>query len=109
MTLQDGVKGTRDKKVCVFAIGVLYFYYSIYLTCVLWFIMYFLSLDKLADLLIYLSLHMMSSISVKLVHVSQSVSVWIGKQLCNSKATTSMKLQLLKLMHQLLMSELRKQ
>ena len=83
MGRQDGVKGIKHKEVCVLGIGLLHVYYTIYFYYLLLFVIYVLSLDKLGDLLMYYSLSMMCCISVELVHVCQTVGVWIGKWLPN--------------------------
>ena len=77
----DDVKGIRHKEVCVLRIGLMYMYHSMYFYYLLLFIIYVLSLDKLEDLLMYLSLSVTRCISAKLFHVSQTVGVLIGKQL----------------------------
>ena len=66
MGRQDGVKGIRHKEVFVLRIGLMHVYYSIYFYYLLLFIIHILSLDKLGDLLMYLSLSMMRCISAEL-------------------------------------------
>ena len=83
MGRQDGVKGIRHKKVCVLRIGLIHVYYSMYFYYLLLFIIHVLSMDKLGDLLMYLSLSMMCCISAELLCVCQTVGVWIGKWLPN--------------------------
>ena len=78
---QDGVKGIRHKQVCVLRIGLMHSYHSIYFHYLLSFVIHILSLDKLGDLLMYLSLSVIRCISAELLHVCQSVGVWIGKGL----------------------------
>ena len=56
---------------------LMYFYYR------LLFIIHVLSLDKLRDLLMYLSLRVTRRISAELSYVCQTVGVWIGKWLSN--------------------------
>ena len=57
----------------------MYVYYSMYFYYLLLFVMHVLSLDKLEDLLIYLSLSVMRCISAELLYACQTVGVWIGK------------------------------
>ena len=75
----DDVKGIRHKQVCVLRIGLMHVYYSMYFYCLLLFIIHVLSLDKLGDLLMYLSLSVMRYILADLSYVCQTVGVWIGK------------------------------
>ena len=79
MGRQDEVKGIRHKKVCVLRIGLIHVYYSIYFYYLLLFVIHVLSLDKLGDLPMYLSLSMMCCISAELLYICQTVGVWIGK------------------------------
>ena len=81
MGRQDGVKGIRHKEVYVFRIGLMHVYYSMYFYYLLLFIIYELSLGKLGDLLMYLSLSVMRCISADLLYICQTVGVWIGKWL----------------------------
>ena len=83
MRRQDGVKEIRYKEVCVLRIGLMYIYYLIYFYYLLFFVIHVLSLDKLRDLLMYLSLSMMRRISAELSHVCQPAGVSIGKWLAN--------------------------
>ena len=83
MGRQDGVKSIRHKEVCVLRIGLMHVYYSIHFYYLLLFIIHVLSLNKLKDLLMYLSLSVMRCISVELSYVCQTVGVWIGKWLPN--------------------------
>ena len=69
MGRQDGVKGIRHKEVCVFKIGHMHVYYSMYFYYLLLFVIHVLSLDKLRDLLMYLSLSMMRGISGELSYI----------------------------------------
>ena len=55
MRRQDGVKGIRYKEVCVFRIGLMHVYYLVGFYYLLLFVIHMLSLDKLKDLLMYLS------------------------------------------------------
>ena len=83
MGRQEGVKGIRHKEVCVLRIGLMHVYYSMYFYYLLLFVIYMLSLDKLRDLLMYLSLSVIRCISAELLYVCQTVGVWIGKGLPN--------------------------
>ena len=83
MGRQDGVKVIRHKEVCVLRIGLMHVYYSMYFYYLLWFVIQMLLLDKLGDLLMYLSLSVMRCISVELLYICQTVGVWIGKWLPN--------------------------
>ena len=76
---QDGVKGIRHKEVCVLRIGLMHSYHSMYFYYLLYFVIHKLSLDKLGDLLMYLSLSVMCCISGELFHVYQTVGVLIGQ------------------------------
>ena len=58
-------------------------YHSMYFHYLLSLVVHALLLDKLGDLLMYLSLSMMHRISAELLHVCQTVIVWIGKWLPN--------------------------
>ena len=64
-------------------IGLIHVYYSMYFYYLLLCVIYVLSLDKLCDLLMYLSLSVMCCISAELSYVCQTVGVWIGKWLPN--------------------------
>ena len=75
MGRQDGVKGIRYKKVCVLRIGLMCVCYSIYFYYFLLFIIHVLSLDKLGDLLMHLSLSVMHCISADLSYVCETVGV----------------------------------
>ena len=66
MGRQDDVKGIRDKEVCVLRIGLMHVYHSMYFYYLLFFVSHVLSLDKLGDLPMYLSLRMMLCISAEL-------------------------------------------
>ena len=79
MGRQDGVKGISHKEVCVLRIGLMHVYHSMYFHYLLLFVIYVLSLDKLGDLLMYLSLSVMCCISAELSCVCQTVDTWIGK------------------------------
>ena len=83
MGRQEGVKGIRHKEVCVLRIGLMHVYYSMYFYYLLLFVIYMLSLDKLRDLLMYLSLSVMRCISAELLYVYHTVGVWIRKWLPN--------------------------
>ena len=79
MGRQDGVKRIRHKEVCVLRIGLLHVYYSMYFYYLLLFVIHVLLLNKLGDLLMYLSLSVRRCISAELSYVCQTVGVWIGK------------------------------
>ena len=83
MGCQDGVKGIRHKKVCVLRIGLTHVYYSMYFYYLLLFIIPVLSLNKLGDLLMYVSLSIMRCISAEHLYICQTVGVFIGKWLPN--------------------------
>ena len=83
MGRQNAVKEIRHKAVCVLRIGLIHVYYSMYFYYLLLFVIHVLSLDKLGDLLVYLSLSVMRCISDELLYVCQTVDVWIGKWLPN--------------------------
>ena len=83
MGRQGGVKGIRHKEVCVLRIGLMYVYYTMYFYYLLLFVIHVLSLDKLGDLLMYLSLSMIRCISAELLYVCQTIGVWIRKGLPN--------------------------
>ena len=83
MGRQDDIKGIRHKEVYVLRIGLIYVYYLMYFYYLLLFVIHVLSLDKLGDLLMHLSLSVMSCISAELSYVCQTVGVWIGKWLPN--------------------------
>ena len=81
MGRQDGVKGIRHKEVCVLRIGRMHVHHSMYFHYLVLFVIQLLLLDKLEDLLMYLSLSVIRYISAELSSVCQTVSVWIGKWL----------------------------
>ena len=83
MGRQDGVKGIRHKEVCVLRIGLMHVYHSMYFHSLLSFVIRVLLLDKLGDLLMYLSLSAIRCISAEPLYVCQTVGVWIGKRLPN--------------------------
>ena len=83
MGRQDGVKGIRHKKVCVLRIGLMYVYHAMYFHYLPWFVIHVSLLDKLGNLLMYLSLSVIRRISAELLYVCQTISVWIGKWLPN--------------------------
>ena len=66
MWRQDGINGIRHKEVCVLRIGLKAVYYSMYFYSHLLFLIHLLSLNKLGDLLMYLSLSVMRCISAEL-------------------------------------------
>ena len=82
MGRRNGVKRIRHKEVYVLRIGLMHVYYSMYFHLLL-FVIHVLSLDKLGDLLMYLSLSVIHYISAELLYVCQTVGVWIGKGLPN--------------------------
>ena len=73
------LQGIRHKEVCVLRIGLMHVYYSMYFYYLLLFVTHVLSLDKLEDLLIYLSLSTIRGILAELSYICQAVGVWIGK------------------------------
>ena len=79
----EGVKGIRHKEVCVLRIGLMHVYHSMYFHYLLLLVIYLLLLDKLGDLLMYLSLSVIRYISAELLYVCQTIGVWIGKGLPN--------------------------
>ena len=83
MGRQDGVKGIRHKEVCVLRIGLMHVYHSIYFYYLLLCVIHVLPLDKLKDLLMYLSLSVMRCVSAELSHAGQTVGLWMGKWLPN--------------------------
>ena len=56
----------------------MHIYHSMYLYYLVLFVIQVLLLDKLGDLLVYLSLSVMRCISAELSYVCQPVAVWIG-------------------------------
>ena len=77
MGRQDGVEGIRHKEVCVLRISLMHVYHSMYFHYLLLFIIYVLLLDKIGDLLMYLSLSVMSCISAELFYIYHTVDVLI--------------------------------
>ena len=75
MGRQDGVKVIRHKEVCVLRIDLMHVYYSMYFSYLLLFVSHVLSLHKLGDLLMYLSLSVMRCISAELSYVCQTAGV----------------------------------
>ena len=69
MGRQDGIKGIRHKEVCALRIGLMHVYYWMYFSYLVLFVIHVLSLDKLGDLLMYLSLSVMRCISAELSYV----------------------------------------
>ena len=65
MGRQDGVKGIRHKEVCVLRIGLMHVYHSMYFHYLLLFVIHVILLDKLGDLLMYLSLSAIRCISAE--------------------------------------------
>ena len=62
-------------------------YHVMYLHYLLLFVILVLFLDKLGNLLMYLSLILIRCISAELTYVCQTVGVWIGKWLPNEVTT----------------------
>ena len=83
MGCQDGVKEITHKEVYVHRIGLMHVYHSMYFYYLLLFVIHVLSVDKLGDLLMHLSLSVIRYISAKLSYVCQTVGVWIGKWVPN--------------------------
>ena len=81
MGRQDGVKGIRHKEVCILRITLMHVYHSMDFHYLLLFVLHVLLLDKLGDLLMYLSLCVIRRILAELLYVCQTVSVWIGRWL----------------------------
>ena len=71
----DGVKGIRHKEVYILRIGLMHVYYSMYFYYLLLFVIHVLSIDKLGELLTYLSLSVIRCISAELLYVCQPVDV----------------------------------
>ena len=69
MGRQDGVEWIRHQEVCVLRIGLMHVSYLMYFYHLLYYVIHVLSLDKLWDLLMHLSLHVMRCISAELSHV----------------------------------------
>ena len=69
MGRQDGVKEISHKEVFVLRIGLMHVFYSMCIYYLLLFLIYVLSLDKLGDLLMYLTLSVMSCIFAELSYV----------------------------------------
>ena len=81
MRRQHGIKGIRHQEMCVLGIGTMHVSYLIYCYYLFFFVTYVLSLDKIEALLVYLSPSVMRCIAAELLHVSQTVGVWIRKWL----------------------------
>ena len=71
---QNGIKGIRHKEVCVLRIGLMHVYYAMYFYYLLLFVIPVLSLDKLGDLLLYISLSMMHCISAEVLYAAPTRS-----------------------------------
>ena len=69
MERQDDIKRIRHKEICVLRIGLMYVNYLMYFYYLLLFVIHVLLLDKLRDLLMYLSLSVMHRISAELLYV----------------------------------------
>ena len=83
MGRKDDVKRIRYKEVAVLRIGLMHFYNLIYFYYLLLFVIHVLSLDKLGDLLMYLTLSLMCCITAKLSYICPTARVWTGKWLPN--------------------------
>ena len=59
------LKGIRHQKVFVLRIGLIHVYYSMYFHYLLLFVIHMLLLDKLGDLLMYLTLSVIHCISAE--------------------------------------------
>ena len=66
MGRRDGVKGIRHKEVCVLRIGLMHIYKLMYFYYLLLIFIYLLLLDELGDLLTYVILIIIHSISAEL-------------------------------------------
>ena len=77
----DRVKGIRYKQVYILIIGLIHIYCLMYFYYLPLFVIYVLLLDKLRDLLLYLSPSMMRCASTELLNISQTVGVSIGKRI----------------------------
>ena len=73
MGLQDDVKVIRYKEVYVLRIGLMHVYYCMYFYYLVLFIIHVLALDKLGDLLMYLSLSIMRCILAENLCVCQTI------------------------------------
>ena len=69
MGCQDGVRGIRHKEVFVLRLGLMHIYNSMYFDYLLLFVIHLLSLNNLADLLMYLSLSVMRCTSAELLYI----------------------------------------
>ena len=78
---QDCVKGMAPKEVSVFRISLLQVYHWMYFYYLHLFVIHVLLLDKLRDLLMYLSLSVIRCLSAELLHVCQTLGVLIEKWL----------------------------
>ena len=76
---QVGVKGIRHKEVYVLRIALMHVYHSMYFHYLLLFVIHVLLLDKLRDLLMYLSLSALRFISAEPLYICQTVVAWMGK------------------------------
>ena len=63
------LKGIRHKEACVLSTGLIHPYHSMYFYYLLLFVIYVLPLDKLVDLLMYLSLSTIHCISTELSYI----------------------------------------
>ena len=83
MGRQDEIKGIRHEELCVLRIGHMHVYYLMHFYYLRLFVIHLLLLDKLGNLLLYLSLSTMHCITAELFYVCQTVGVLIGKWLAN--------------------------
>ena len=83
MGRQNNVNRIRHKEVCVFRIGLMHVYYSMYFYYLLLFVIHMVSLDNLGDLLIYFSLSVIRIISAALFYAYHIVVVLISKWLAD--------------------------
>ena len=65
----------------------MHIYYSMYFYYLLYFITHILSLTKLGDMLLHLSLSVISCIAAELGYVGQTVGIWIGKWLLDEASS----------------------
>ena len=79
MGRQDDITSIRHKEICVLRIGIMRVNYSIYFYFLLLFVIHVLSLDKLGDLLMFLSLSAMRCISAELLYACQTAGIRIGE------------------------------
>ena len=73
MRYLDAVKGIRHEEVSVLKTGHMEVYYSMSSYYLLLFVIYVLSLDNLADLLMHFSLSVMCYISPEFLYIYQTI------------------------------------